>query len=344
MPSKPAAISSSLHPAYMRLLYVHLRERGVDADAAIAEAGMDWQSLASDPRALDVASFARFAQIAQQRLQCPWLGLEVGGLGQVSIHGAVGHAAISSANLRQLLQTIAQYGPLRSDSFVFRLLETPCEAHFVIEEVHALGEERQFILEAVLATMLRVIETALGKVCHEVKLSLPFAEPAWAARYQDFGFAQINFSSPQFALVFERKLLDLPCLTADADAHAAASRECARALNAIASAPYTQRVQMALQAHTSAQLPELSQLAQQLHLSNRTLMRKLKQEGSSFQALLDERRKAAALEHLSASSASIEQIAERLGYLDTSNFSRTFRRWFGITPSQYRQQHHNHER
>ena len=65
-------------------------------------------------------------------------------------------------------------------------------------------------------------------------------------------------------------------------------------------------------------------------------MRKLKLEGSSYQSLLDAKRKEQAIWHLQHSKDSIEIIAERLGYQDSSNFSRTFRREYGCTPSEVR--------
>lgn len=74
------------------------------------------------------------------------------------------------------------------------------------------------------------------------------------------------------------------------------------------------------------------------HMAPRTLIRHLQAEGVRYQSLLDEVRSDQACWLLSQTSHSIESIAERLGYQDTSNFSRTFRRWLGVTPRQFRQQ------
>jgi AraC-like DNA-binding protein len=65
-------------------------------------------------------------------------------------------------------------------------------------------------------------------------------------------------------------------------------------------------------------------------------MRRLKQESSSYQALLDETRQQRAVWYLTHSNLAIEEIAGRLGFEDTSNFSRIFKRWLGCLPSETR--------
>ena len=71
-------------------------------------------------------------------------------------------------------------------------------------------------------------------------------------------------------------------------------------------------------------------------MSRRTLIRKLKTEGTSYQDLLDGVRQELAAWYLLETTVAVEQIAERLGCQDPSNFSRTFRRWFGVTPHSMR--------
>jgi AraC-like DNA-binding protein len=78
--------------------------------------------------------------------------------------------------------------------------------------------------------------------------------------------------------------------------------------------------------------PGLSEMAKSLAMSDRTLNRKLKAQGTSYQVLLDDVRQELAVWYLRQTEMSVEAIAERLGYRDTSNFSRTCKRWFGVTP------------
>ncbi len=77
-------------------------------------------------------------------------------------------------------------------------------------------------------------------------------------------------------------------------------------------------------------------VAPRLHMSERTLQRRLHAAGLSFQALLDRTRKELCLDYLSGGRISLDEIAYRLGYANTANFNRAFKRWTGQTPQAYR--------
>lgn len=82
--------------------------------------------------------------------------------------------------------------------------------------------------------------------------------------------------------------------------------------------------------------PSQAQVAQQLHCSVRTLQRRLSDQGTSFSDLLDRTRHELALSHLADPACSVSEVAYLLGFADTSNFTRAFRRWTGQSPTEHR--------
>lgn len=82
--------------------------------------------------------------------------------------------------------------------------------------------------------------------------------------------------------------------------------------------------------------PSLDQVAAALHMSDRTLRRRLAEEGVSFRGLLDEIREQIAEELLVTGGLSVAEVAERLGYVEVSSLSQAFRRWKGVGPRAYR--------
>ena len=82
----------------------------------------------------------------------------------------------------------------------------------------------------------------------------------------------------------------------------------------------------------------LSVLAQALHLSERTLRRRLSEQGTSYQVLLDDIRARTACELVQAGAQSLDAISTRLGFADTSCFFHAFKRWTGKTPMQFRRE------
>jgi AraC-like DNA-binding protein len=82
-------------------------------------------------------------------------------------------------------------------------------------------------------------------------------------------------------------------------------------------------------------LPELPDVAKQLGYSQRTFRRRLTERGTSFMDCVNDVRHQLALRYLATTNFTVEVIAERLGYSDTSNFRHAFRRWTGVSPKAY---------
>jgi AraC-like DNA-binding protein len=82
--------------------------------------------------------------------------------------------------------------------------------------------------------------------------------------------------------------------------------------------------------------PSLDRIAHDLGVSARTLRRQLSAHGVSFQGLLEEERRAHALAALVETDATIDVVAARLGYSESANFRRAFRRWTGMSPGAFR--------
>ena len=80
--------------------------------------------------------------------------------------------------------------------------------------------------------------------------------------------------------------------------------------------------------------PSVESVAAAIHTSTRTLQRRISQAGTSFSELLAELREESAKHYMSV-GLSASEVAERLGYSDLPTFNRAFKRWVGMTPTQY---------
>ncbi|MBJ9985076.1 AraC family transcriptional regulator [Acinetobacter sp. S40] len=83
--------------------------------------------------------------------------------------------------------------------------------------------------------------------------------------------------------------------------------------------------------------PELKELSQQLYMSEATIQRRLKAENISYQQLKNDIRCDIAIERLSKTEDSIQEISHALNFHDASAFYRAFKKWTGVNPSAYRQ-------
>ena len=83
--------------------------------------------------------------------------------------------------------------------------------------------------------------------------------------------------------------------------------------------------------------PSAEDIAQRLNMSSRTLQRKLAEANTTYLKLVDDCRRDLALRYISDPDKSITDITFLLGFSGQSAFSRAFRRWTGVSPSEYRQ-------
>jgi len=328
----------ALHPVYLKLLLALLTARGIDTEAMLNDAGLD---LAALPRGEQHIAFTAIHAVIQRAVALtgsPWLGLELGASAHAFSHGAVGYAAVASGSVCEALSAVCRFAAIRTRIVRFELDNERCDARLQIRECIDLGTSRVFILEACLVIVERLLQALSLRSCEHVRYALPWPQPSWAGLYPQYLSGQIRFGAANLSIHLPAQLLDQPCVSADPDAYRSAQRECERKLEEsrpgrdLASA--VRRYLLAC----VGDYPSAAQMAQRLHLSPRGLFRRMRSAGISYHAILDEVRCEQARWHLQHSDAAIERIAEQLGYRDTSNFSRTFRRWTGLPPSVWREQ------
>jgi AraC-like DNA-binding protein len=326
----------ALHPVYLRLLCALLTQRGIDPEPLLGQAQLARSAIDGDGL-LAFAPVHALIQAALERSACPWLGLQFGAAAHLHTHGNVGNAVIASGTLESALQTFVRHAGLRTRAVRFLLEQDETVTRLRLIPAFDLGRGFGFMRDALLVIVERMLEALCGQRLRGARYQLPDPRPAWAARYAEFLNGQLEFDVAGWpTLTFDRQWLKQPCLTANAQAQGLALLECERERDRMEhAATLTQRVQSLLQA-CGEQFPSALQTARQLRVSQRSLFRRLAGESTSFRDLVDRQRSERACWMLTHTDLPIERIAERLGYADPSNFSRSFRRWNGVTPRSFR--------
>lgn len=326
-----------LHPTYLRLLLALLEDEGVPADSLLAGAGLTRETLHDSDAPVGVAQAIALLERAAEASAHPSLGLAWGERVSAAVHGPPGIAIAASASLGQACQVIARFGALRVGALSFAIQLTAEGAALQVSEAVALRGARVVLLEAAAVAIVRLLSSLVGQAVPGLVVELPFPAPAARAGYGVLNARRLMFGAPCLRLRLPAEALALRCVSADAALFDWACRECELLLGrAPPPAPdWTQRIRRALRANVG-RYPTQAEMAARYGVSTRTFMRYLKREDTAYQQLLDEARKEQALWHLQRTRASIDTIAERLGYADAASFRRTFHRWFRISPSAMR--------
>ena len=88
--------------------------------------------------------------------------------------------------------------------------------------------------------------------------------------------------------------------------------------------------------HRLTDMPELSDVAALLEVHPQTLRRRLSAEGTTFKEIKSQVRRDTSLHFLGKQGLSIEEIAHRAGFSESSAFIRAFKGWTSVTPYTYR--------
>ena len=329
---QPERLKPGIHPTYSRLLCAWLQGQGFSQADIFSGTRLQWSELVNEHRYLSLEQLSRLIRRASTLTGMQGQGLELGRTTSVSAHGALGYAVVSSASLADMLSVLERFVAIRIRWIELRLRHQDDTVCLDVVETVDLGDCREFIHGALLGTFIQMVQAVMPHQSARLSVSLPFSEEGIRAKYDDVLDCQLAFGESSFSIKVPAALLEMPCLTADAATHRNAIRDCEHQLVMLQRGGLlSQQVSIAL-LDQCGEYPTLDVMAERFAMSARSLMRKLKSEGSSYQQLLDEVRKEQALWLLQETVMPIELIAERLGYQDTSNFSRTFRRWFGQTP------------
>jgi AraC-like DNA-binding protein len=188
-----------------------------------------------------------------------------------------------------------------------------------------------------LALMARRL-TQAPLVALEVHFTHP--RPAQLAPVQAFfGDARLLFDAPHAALVFARDYLALPIASHDPHLCAILERQARQMLEQLPHGDgLAWQVREAIMQGLHEGRADSVQVASRLAMSQRTLRRRLQEQGATFQSLLDDARYEMARRNLLQTELDVSQIAFSLGYSDVGSFDRAFRRWSGMSPLAFRKE------
>ncbi|MBD9416106.1 AraC family transcriptional regulator [Pseudomonas sp. PDM16] len=320
----------------VQLLTQYAVDQGLSIATCLHGTGLDWRLLA-DPGA-EVDPEQELQLVRNLISACgapPGFGLPLGRRYQLNSYGIWGFALLASPTYGAAARLGLRYLDLTYAFHGMHLEEHGEEVHLLLDDRDIPQELRGFLLERDLSGMLQVMRELFGDEPPLLRMELRLPMPDDASVYlNELGLLPL-FERAENRFVFPRHLLDLPLAGAHPQAAQLCEEQCQRLLaKRTLCGGLAGRIR-GLLVERPGRLPDMEQVATSLNMSSRTLRRRLDDEGSNFRLLLDEVRQALAEELLATGGLTLEEIAERLGYGETSNFIHAFKRWKGVAPRQF---------
>jgi AraC-like DNA-binding protein len=303
-----------------------LQARGVAVEPLLNEAHLSLAVLQTTGARIPYASADQLMEAAAAKLGANGLGVELGLIGSDESYGAAGLLLVMGASFRQGLSRSLAYQRLWGDGERFSLLAVghDCAVRFRHPGPSRLAAA--IVAECALVEVLEGLRALVDREAIPLGVDLehrPLGDTAVLAEH--FGVAP-RFEQPENHILLPARLVDQPMHAMRDLLGAALERQAARALALLpTSNAMRERVQPLL-AGEEGLARNLADVAAALRVSPRTLQRRLRQEHTSFEQLVDDARRAHALS-LESVGTPTKEIAFRLGFQDPSALSRARRRW-----------------
>lgn len=316
---------TGIHRAYLATLLDTADDGGVERHRLLPD---------GPPGAVTPALLAELCERAVRLGGDRAFGLRFGLRLNLASHGILGYALMSCRNGDQLLSLLTRYAGLAIPDIELARAVRGDRLLLTCRPSAALAPRGLFV-ELVIATLVAAARSLFPQPIPGAEAWFDYPAPAHAA---DFALLRlpVRFRQSQCALVCDRRFLDMEIASADPALAELCARQCEDLLASMRQrAGVTEEVRRALLT-AAGEFPDLPSLARRLAMSERTLRRRLAAEQTGFRAITDEVRETLACRYLTGTDLPVAEIAALVGYDDSANFRRAFKRWTGVSPGRYR--------
>lgn len=331
----PAALSGTV--LLLRMLVAEAARGGVDVSDLLAAHGVTAAALADDERRMPHDLLLTLWQELPRRLGDAAFGLHLAQQHRPGAFDLIDFAVLNAPDLGGCIRRVLRYQRIAHDAAGLRLELDDRHARVVHllpapDRADALRHVSEWALALVLGYGRRLVGALAPVAVH-----LAHPAPADRSPHEHLFAAPLHFAAARSELVFLRGELARPALAGDPELGRLLVRHADERLARLpGEATLIDRVRQAVAAGLEDGAPEAPTVARALGLSERSFFRRLREQGTSFHALVEQVRRERALQHMRDPRLSLSQIAFLLGYSEVSAFHRAFRRWTGESPSAHR--------
>jgi len=330
---------------YVRNLLQQARTQGFDTDELLHAVGIEAQEIET----LTEFSAERFGALYQRIMyiaQDEYFGMLSGGKVPNGTFRMMCHAIIHCRTLERAIYRAGAFHEIcrgaeikpvlvRKGRYAKVTFSATDNADFDFDAF--LAKEPPERIRTSLSMWHHFISWLLGTRIELKAAYFTFAQPVDLDVYHKLFQSELKFEQHENAFVFPARYLDQPLVQTEDSLRNFLKTAPFQLIAMVNDDPSLKSQVVALIGKDfSRELPGAEEVARALNLSVSTLRRRLLEEGTSYQAIKDECRRAAALHYMSSPQLAINDVAELMGFDEPSAFFRSFKRWTGMTPGEYR--------
>jgi len=312
---------------------------GVDQDALLRSIGLDPRAEVNVAEMVsDTAYYELLERIAEATDGGIELPLRAGESMRCDDYGALGLAWKTAPTLRASFERVERYWRLWTSVSQYEVRPEGENAYFIL---HRAGERRlglRMSNEATLASATAISREVSSEGFRPLEVHLRHPAPATTSAHEAYFGCRVVFDSDLDALLVSAEALERRNRLGDEGITRYLLRHLDEELAQTRAESTLQELVREAVAHSlSSGVPKMAAVARRMGLSERTLQRRLSEEGLHFQKIVEEARREFAEGLLVQSDYSLAEIAFLTGFSEQSAFTRAFKRWLKQTPAAYRE-------
>lgn len=308
---------------------------GLDKLAIAKQAGIDTEIAYKPDDRISTAMLQKVWKIAQQQTGDGCLGITYAELIQPASLCGLGLAWITSDTLKESIKRLIRFQHALTTSTDYILNELDDCYQIVLQP--KLKKPVNASMDAALATLYQMCRITYGPELKAERVCLSHSEPECKEKFNDFFGKKVEFNTAETQIIFTKNTFERKLASSNPELARMSDQVVIEYLKQFDKKNISMQVRAHIIEELNSGVPHQEKIATTLNMSLRNLQRKLKEEGASFKSILDETRCELSRQYLRGSDRSIIEIGFLLGFSESSNFARAFRRWTGVSPNEYRE-------
>jgi AraC-like DNA-binding protein len=316
-----------------------LRDEGIAASHALQSLDLSASDLTSPRTRVSqndvIQCFHNALRLSADRFFAYRAGLRF----HLSSFGIYGFAMLCSTNLSQAGRFALKYHALATPLVTFGLQEKKGAAAWTLVPLPFPRIDAalyRFIVEYFFGNVLSMTKDILGQSFSPREFRVIYRPSLSASEYAHVFGCPVIFEEPENRFVFERSWLRAAPALADPITHSQLVSLCDQLMDELRLRLGTAGEVRRAILHNRARRVSFDEVARRLNMAPRTLRRRLRDEHTSFEKVMNELRTEIAIRYIRDADLSVEDTATLLGFGDAASFRRAFRRWTSTTPTRFR--------
>jgi len=328
-----------VHSSRIRKQVEHMRSLGIDTADLMKQLGIEERELSDPERQFSFGQYQAVLDYAVRESGDPFYGLHMGK--EPSLAGTIGMMCASCRNLRDAFAEGSRLFRIQGNFATVEFIEEKSVSRFIYslspEWTMKYPETARHEVDAMMMFLAAIASINSGGIVKPIALKLSCNALESCEEYvNNFGVCP-SFKSESDEIHFRSSDLHVPMKAFNPETYLLLRQYIENQIRKFSGEEsVSEKVRSILLTSMTYTFPDIGEVAGRLNVSSRTLQRQLSEERTSFQSILQDTRFDLAKQMLRQKQLTISEISYMLGYSDLGNFSRSFKKYTGTSPADYR--------